>query len=180
MGKLSDLREHLNLTQKELSEKSGISIRTIQRIESGQKPKGFTLKAFAITLGVEKSFFDESNAAESLDPDELKWNKIVNMLALPGSFLPPLNVLLPLAIMYLKKQNNRVNKKLVSIQICWTLVALFLFVIVLILNDWLDVKSQFTMLIPILWLMLNTVIITRNAMILGKNNDHILPDINVL
>ncbi|WP_293880715.1 hypothetical protein [Sphingobacterium sp. UBA1498] len=116
-------------------------------------------------MGVERSFFDESNAAESLDPDELKWNKIVNMLALPGSFLPPLNVLLPWAIMYLKKQNNRVNKKLVSIQICWTLVALFLFVIVLILNDWLDVKSQFTMLIPILWLMLNTVVITRNAMI---------------
>ncbi|GEM_PF-4705320 len=39
MGKLSDLREKLNLTQEELSEKSGISIRTIKGIECRQKPK---------------------------------------------------------------------------------------------------------------------------------------------
>lgn len=180
MRKLSDLRERLHLTQEELSEKSGISLRTIQRIESGQKPKGFTRKALTGALGVDENFFDDNEAAEARNPDELKWNKIINMAALPGSFLPPLNILVPLAVMYFKKQNNDVNKKLVSIQILWTLVALFLLIIVLILNDWLGVKSQLTMLIPIIWLLMNVIVIIQNALVLGKNKNHILPDINIL
>ena len=44
MSKLREIRERHNLTQEELSEKSGISVRTIQRIESGTEPKGHTLK----------------------------------------------------------------------------------------------------------------------------------------
>jgi len=44
MSKLKQLREQKNMTQEELSEKSGISVRTIQRIESGTNPKGHTLK----------------------------------------------------------------------------------------------------------------------------------------
>ncbi len=41
------LREEKNLTQTELAEKSGLSLRTIQRIEAGNVPKGYTLKALA-------------------------------------------------------------------------------------------------------------------------------------
>lgn len=39
------LRERKNLTQTELAEKSGLSLRTIQRIEAENIPKRFTLKA---------------------------------------------------------------------------------------------------------------------------------------
>jgi transcriptional regulator with XRE-family HTH domain len=46
MSKLKQIREQQNLTQEELAEKSGISVRTIQRIESGTEPKGHTLKHF--------------------------------------------------------------------------------------------------------------------------------------
>ncbi len=49
MSKLKKIREKLNLTQEELSEKSGISVRTIQRIESGNEPKGQTLKIRTIS-----------------------------------------------------------------------------------------------------------------------------------
>jgi transcriptional regulator with XRE-family HTH domain len=41
------LREEKNLTQTELAEKSGLSLRTIQRTEAGNVPKGYTLKALA-------------------------------------------------------------------------------------------------------------------------------------
>mgnify|MGYP003598873837 CR=1 FL=1 len=47
----------MNLTQEELAEKSGISVRTIQRIESGTKPKGYTLKALAAALGISEKRF---------------------------------------------------------------------------------------------------------------------------
>lgn len=45
-------REHLNITQKELAEKSGISVRTVQRVEAGDLPKGYTLRALAKTLAL--------------------------------------------------------------------------------------------------------------------------------
>ena len=44
------LREEKNITQTELAEKSGLSLRTIQRIEAGNVPKGYTLKALAFFL----------------------------------------------------------------------------------------------------------------------------------
>ena len=55
MSKLNKIREKFNLTQEELSDKSGISVRTIQRIESGNEPKGQTLKILAKTLGIEEN-----------------------------------------------------------------------------------------------------------------------------
>lgn len=47
------LREEQNLTQTELAEKSGVSLRTCQRIEAGNILKGFTLKALAGALEVD-------------------------------------------------------------------------------------------------------------------------------
>ena len=37
-----------------MAEKSGVSIRTIQRIESGIKPKGFTLDTLSKALEINK------------------------------------------------------------------------------------------------------------------------------
>ena len=47
MTNLIKFREQQNLTQEELAEKSGLSVRTIQRIEAGTLPKGYTLKVLA-------------------------------------------------------------------------------------------------------------------------------------
>ena len=54
MSLLLEHREKLNLTQEELAIKSGISVRTIQRIESGVKPKGYTLERLCKALGISK------------------------------------------------------------------------------------------------------------------------------
>ena len=53
--KVQNLREERNLTQAELAEKSGLSLRTIQRIEAGTEPKGYTLKTLASSLNVSES-----------------------------------------------------------------------------------------------------------------------------
>ena len=55
MSKLKSFRELQNLTQEELSEKSGISVRTIQRIETGKDPKGYTLRVLAKALEIEEN-----------------------------------------------------------------------------------------------------------------------------
>jgi transcriptional regulator with XRE-family HTH domain len=60
MSKLSEYREKLNLTQDELAEKAGISVRTIQRIESGAKPKGHTLRTLSEVLKISENDLREN------------------------------------------------------------------------------------------------------------------------
>jgi transcriptional regulator with XRE-family HTH domain len=54
MSNLKKIREDKNITQKELSERSGVSIRMIQHYEQGvkdiNKSQGNTLRALANTL----------------------------------------------------------------------------------------------------------------------------------
>ena len=50
---IKDLRISKNLTQEELSEKSDLSLRTIQRLENGESiPRGDTLKRITDALGL--------------------------------------------------------------------------------------------------------------------------------
>lgn len=181
MSKLTEQREKLRLTQDELARKSGISMRTIQRIESGQMPKGFTLKALAEALEVDESYFEEKEIPENENQNMLQWNKIVNLAALPFICFPPLNILIPLLLILWKKQQNEVNKQLLSIQIIWTLISIILIIFILILNDWLGVESNVKLLIPILWISANGLVIVRNSIVLAKGNSNgILPNINML
>lgn len=58
--KLVEIRKVNGLTQDELAEKCKITVRTIQRIESGLvKPRAYTIKVLSDYLGVD--FFEISN-----------------------------------------------------------------------------------------------------------------------
>ncbi|MFD2161526.1 helix-turn-helix domain-containing protein [Paradesertivirga mongoliensis] len=168
MSKLLAIRQKQNLTQEELFEKTGISVRTIQRIEAGTTPKGYTLKALAKGLGVSEDDLVEKEEVAS--PDETKWLKLINLSALPCMFLPPLNIVAPLLIMLMKKQFTPVTRKVVTIQIVWTLIALILISTVMMLNDWFGIRSKYMMLIPVVWLLVNSLVILRNAAEIDKNN----------
>ena len=179
MNKLLLLREKLNLTQEELAEKSGISIRTIQRIEAGQIPTGYTLKALAKSLGVNDA--DLLDVPENQNADQLKWIKLINLSSLPTAVLPPLNLLVPIAIMLLKKQNNEANRKLISIQLLWTLIGILLLITVQILNDWYGIRSRQMVLVPLLWILLNAANIVANAAKISRGQvSRIFPRISIL
>lgn len=168
MSKLLVVRQKLNITQEELSEKSGISVRTIQRIEAGTVPKGYTLKALAEALGIQESELLDDR--EAIPTYNRKWLKIINLSSLLFVLVPPLNVVAPLVIMYLKKQFTPIARQIVSIQIVMTLVAVLLFLTIITLNDWFSIRSKFTLLMPLAWILLNTIIILRNAAQIDKNN----------
>jgi transcriptional regulator with XRE-family HTH domain len=179
MTRLSILRQKLNLTQEELSEKSGVSVRTIQRIEAGTKPKGFTLKALADALGVNTTELFEIDLADT--SVEGKWLKIINLSALPFILFPPLNIVAPLLIMTLKKQSSFLTRRIVSIQILWTLGSILLLVLIMILNDWFGIKSRYTLLLPLIWVLLNVTIILMNAAEIEKSKTlRITPNFSLL
>lgn len=123
-SKVKTLREAKNLTQTELAEKSGLSLRTIQRIESGQSLKGFTLKAIAKTLEIEP---------ENLFPKEenipIDRAKLINFSALAGLIIPFGGIIFPAILTYRTQDsvNRELGKSVIGFQIILAFVIAVFF-----------------------------------------------------
>jgi transcriptional regulator with XRE-family HTH domain len=64
--KIIEVRNSKGLTQDEVAEKCNVTVRTIQRIESGTvKPRAFTMKIISEVLGFD--FFETSNTGHDVD-----------------------------------------------------------------------------------------------------------------
>ncbi len=174
---LKNIREKQNLTQEELAEKSGISVRTIQRIEAGNHPKGYTLKILTKTLGIEEDALlhkknTKKHIVENLiinkEPVLLNYKliKLINLSSLPFAFLPPLNILLPLLLIATTKQKNYITKQLVSVQIMWTIISPIIFMLFIFMK----LGNRFALVIMILIVLSNVFIILRNAIELDKKS----------
>ncbi|WP_431612380.1 helix-turn-helix domain-containing protein [Chryseobacterium sp. 'Rf worker isolate 10'] len=179
MSKLKAIREQKNLTQEELSEKSKISVRTIQRIEAGTEPKGYTLRTLAQALEIEESALLQDTPQEIPEADEVEtrveepipipvnysYIKIINLSSLLFTLLPPLNILVPLLLMFTMKQRNSLVKQIISVQIMWTVMAPVIFM----LGIFLKLGKQFTLILMIIIVLSNIFIILRNASEIDRN-----------
>lgn len=178
MSKLKTIREFQNLTQEELSEKSGISVRTIQRIETGKDPKGYTLRVLAKALEVKESELrtqeveDETikntqKKEEAEDAIVINYSslKLINLSSIPFIIIPPLNIIVPLILVMTMKQKNTLTKQVISVQILWTIIA----PIVFMLGIFLKLGHQFTLILMIAIALSNVFIILRNAIEIDRN-----------
>ena len=176
--KLKNIRESQNLTQEELSEKSGISVRTIQRIEAGQEPKGYTLRVLAQTLEIsEKELQNTSSETEISQPivhqtnnektEEIDFSKVklINLSSLPFVVLPVLNIVVPVILMYVLKMKHPIIKQIISVQILWTITAPIVFII----GIFLKLGRQFTLALIVVIILSNLFIIIRNAMEIDRS-----------
>lgn len=180
MSKLKIAREQKNLTQEELAEKSKISVRTIQRIEAGTEPKGHTLRALAAALETEEislqetevisevenivnkeAVLSEKNETEVSQTDGINYSqiKMINLSSLCFTIIPPLNIFVPLLLMYALKQKNSLARQIISVQMIWTVMAPIIFM----LGIFLKFGRQFTLILMILIVLSNVYIIVRNA-----------------
>ncbi|WP_336958863.1 helix-turn-helix domain-containing protein [Chryseobacterium contaminans] len=182
MSKLKTAREQKNLTQEELSEKSRISVRTIQRIEAGTEPKGHTLRALAKALEIEEASLRDIIIISEADDEviheaipEVKEEeqpeinyyliKIINLSSLLFTLLPPLNIFVPLLLMFTMKQRNSLVREIISVQMIWTVMA----PIVFMLGIFLKLGRQFTLVLMIVIVLSNIFIILRNAAEIDRN-----------
>jgi len=126
------IRKSKGLSQEVLAEQSGVSLRTIQRVEQGDTvPRGYTLQALAAALDVPlEAFRPEPEAATPVstaavptthpDPQLLQ---LLNLSALSFLVLPLLNLLVP----WLLWQKHRhevdhaveVGRRVLGFQILW-------------------------------------------------------------
>jgi uncharacterized Tic20 family protein/DNA-binding Xre family transcriptional regulator len=110
-SKLAHYRRKKGLSQEQLAAISGVSARTIQRIESGKvEAHPATLKMLANALEVEMGELTLTeqlpSSPEIKNGDKMK--PIFHMLALIGIFFPILNIILPAIFWFFKKDESPV------------------------------------------------------------------------
>jgi len=120
--RVKELRKRNGLSQEGLTENSGLSLRTIQRIENGEtEPTADTLKRIAKALNVTPNELVDWAIVE-----DKGFLKALNLSALTFLFFPLLGILVPL-IMWISKKDklkdiNRIGKDVINFEITWTII----------------------------------------------------------
>ncbi len=172
--RVKDLRIKQGLSQEELANKTGLSLRTIQRLENGDSvPRGDTLKRLSIAL-------------QSTPDDLIDWQiqedknilKILSLSQLGFLAFPILGIIIPLAIWIFKKDKIKyvdlLGKLILNFQITWT-IFLFLFYLTFATNKILHLglipfSMQTILIIFGGFYSYNLILIIRNTFLVHKIN----------
>lgn len=125
-NKVKELRKRSGISQELLAENSGLSLRTVQRIENGEtQPTGDSIKRLSSALNVTPN--------ELIDFQIIKDNNILlllNLSQLGFIAFPLLGIVIPLIIWTSKKDKikdvDQVGKSILNFQISWTLLLFFI------------------------------------------------------
>ena len=132
--KVKELRKRSGISQELLADNSGISLRTIQRIENGEtQPTGDSIRKLSSALNVTPNELIDWQIQE--DNNTLL---LLNLSQLGFLAFPLLGILIPLIIWISKKDKikdvEQVGKSILNFQISWTLLlflmAIFIFITV--------------------------------------------------
>lgn len=104
-AKIKELRVLKGLTQEDLAEQTGLSVRTIQRIESGEvDPRTYTLTVLATALEVDLETFTSSkiNSPKPFSKDVYSWVILLHFSGILIMLFPPL-------LIWLYKRNELIQ-----------------------------------------------------------------------
>jgi XRE family transcriptional regulator, regulator of sulfur utilization len=133
--KLKQYRRINCLSQEKLAENSGISIRTIQRIEEGKSVgSGYTINALAKALNIKSTeLINIVSEAPLLLSNNTQKLKILNLSAISMLLIPLANIVFPAYIYWKNRDNEKVKdigSRIISFQIFWTLGTLLSAIII--------------------------------------------------
>tara|TARA_R110000744_G_scaffold305494_1_gene413787 strand:- start:34 stop:630 length:597 start_codon:yes stop_codon:yes gene_type:complete len=128
--RVKELRGSKGMSQELLAEESGLSLRTIQRIENNEsEPRGDTLKRLAIALDTSPDEIIEWKILE-----DKGYLTLMSLSALGFLFFPILGIILPLVFWILKKDKlknvNELGKSILNFEITWCLLLFSYFIII--------------------------------------------------
>ena len=167
-SKVKLVREQKNLTQTELAEKSGVSLRTIQRIESGQSLKGFTLKAIAQTLETEpENLFSQEEKDIQIDRA-----KLINFSALAGLIIPFGGIIFPAILTYRTQDsvNRELGKSVIGVQIILAFVISVLLILTPFIQHWFSIRFPLFLVPLMAFIILKLWIVIKNGISLNQTN----------
>lgn len=127
-------------TQEELSDKTHVTIRTIQRIEKGDvNPHLQTVKLLASALGIEvENLLILENPKEEIILK--KWLILLHSTPFLGFIIPFANILFPLFLWIHKREDNKIydthGARIINFQITISIIYLCSFVALLTIEKW--------------------------------------------
>ena len=162
------LREEKNLTQSQLAQKIGLSLRTIQRIEAGNIPKGFTLIALANTFEIDPEKLKPSKEITKIDS-----LKLINFSSLIGLILPFGGVVFPLYLTYKIKDPKirELGKSIVSVQIILAVALAVSQIASPFIQKGLSLHFPLFLVPLLLIICLKLLVVVLNGMSLNTKND---------
>lgn len=172
--RIKELRKQKGMSQELLAEESGLSLRTIQRIENGQtNPTGESLKRLSNAVNV--------NPDELIDwsiKEDKRYLTFLNLSALTFLFFPLLGILIPFILWTSRKGKikniNKLGKDLINFEITWTLLLFFIpFLCFLMAKIGLLENLTFSMFFIIIGVMyfINLIFILLNTLRISNEND---------
>lgn len=180
--KISSQRKNKGLSQELLAENCGISLRTIQRIENNKsKPRPYTLKRIADALNMQMEQLEESANAQLAKDNSISKINLINTSALLGILIPLSNIIAPVLIWRLYRQNPLVNekgRKIISFQILWFLFSLLIlltthFLHYKITGEFISGRVPMVLVVYILLLFVNLFFIIKTSNRLKRGNKEI-------
>lgn len=172
--RIKELRKQKGMSQELLAEESGLSLRTIQRIENGQtNPTGESLKRLSNALNV--------NPDELIDwsiKEDKRYLTFLNLSALTFLFFPLLGILIPFILWTSRKGKikniNKLGKDLINFEITWTLLLFFIPFLWFLFSK-IGILESFTLssIFTIIGVMyfINLIFILLNTLRISNEND---------
>ena len=186
--RVKELRTKKGISQELLAEETGLSLRTIQRIENDETvPRGDSLKRLAQALNTSPDEIIDWKIQE-----DSNYLTIMNLAALTFLFFPLLGILIPLILWISKRDKiqsvNELGKSILNFQISWTLAIFFysIFLVIGIFSGFLlsedPNKSPLPVLLPIIALYLYNIfmIILNTVRVYNKKTFHYKPALQIL
>ena len=174
-------RKDHGYSQDELSQFSGISLRTIQRIEKGAvHPRGYTLRALAESLKVQLT--DLQTEITPTSEEVAKKARTLNALGLLVIFLPLVSTFLQMFYWVKNKgllSNHLPSRKVVSFQILWIIAVLVSLSLIHILTYLITGQSVYghfpiRMTVYVVLLFTNVSVIVYTAIKLNQDSPELL------
>ena len=172
--RIKELRKQKGISQEFLSEESGLSLRTIQRIENGEtNPTGESLKRLSNALNV--------NPDELIDwsiKEDKRYLTFLNLSALTFLLFPLLGILIPFILWTSRKGKikniNKLGKDLINFEITWTLLLFFIPFLWFLFSK-IGILESFTLssIFTIIGVMyfINLIFILLNTLRISNGND---------
>ena len=188
--RVKELRDKKGLTQELLAEESGLSLRTIQRIENNEStPRGDSLKRLAVALNTSPDEIVDWKVQE-----DQNYLTLMSLSAIAFLFFPLLGIIIPLTLWMNKKDKiknvNELGVSILNFQITWSLLMFFYSILIFtgllgslfakVIPNW-NVNLYLILIPPIIMYLFNIIIIIINTIRIYNNKSfYYKPSLRIL
>lgn len=135
---IAEGRHKLGMTQEQLADRAGITVRTVQRIENGQTvPRTYTVHALAEALQVPFGDFYTTSAPPS-DSDAVHFLHILHLSCFSYLVVPWVHAIIPAYILkrhpQLSPETRTIAQRIIRRQLYWTIALQGMMLLTLAFN----------------------------------------------